>query len=351
MNGNQRTVRVAVDVMGGDHAPQEIVSGAIDAAKELGVKINLVGDPLVIRGEIDRHDVSGLPIEVTPSQGVIHETDQPARALRQKPHASIVISTGLVKKGLADASVTMGSTGAAMATAAVMLGVFDGIDRPSLGGPIIGLASHTMILDVGTNVDCRASQLLSFGVIGSVFARKFWQIEKPRVALLSVGAEAGKGNRQVKEASALFSKSGLYFIGNLEANDLPYDKADVVVCDGFVGNIVMKLSEGLGSALSKRVKTRLDGKISVAEGGELATEIYELTNVTEAWGGGPLLGVNGVSIVGHGRAKSDSVKRAIETAKQAVEVDLVPALSQELARLNATNVSSNSSESQSKEPR
>ncbi len=331
----QQPVRVAVDAMGGDYAPQEIVSGAIDAARELGVKIGLVGDPPVIESELARHDVSGLHIEVTPSDGVIGEGDQPARALRQKPRASIVVSTGLVKKGLADASVTMGSTGAAMATAAVVLGVFDGIDRPALGGPIVGLAPHTVILDLGTNVDCRPSQLLSFGVIGAVFARQFWQIESPRVALLSVGAEAGKGNRQVKEATELLSASGLNFIGNLEANELPYDKADVAVCDGFVGNIVMKLTEGLGSAISERVQASLDEKLGSAEVAALASEIYEVNNVTETWGGGPLLGVNGVSVVGHGRAKADSVKRAIGTAKQAVDVDFVPALSEELARLNA----------------
>jgi glycerol-3-phosphate acyltransferase PlsX len=309
------------------------VAGAVAAAREDKVRIGLVGDPDVVKTELAKHDTDGLPIMVVPSEGVILEEDQPALALRQKPRASIVVATGLVKKGMADASVTMGSTGAAMAAAAVVLGVIEGLERPALGGPIVGLASRTVIIDVGTNVDCRPAQLLSFGVIGQVFARQFWGIERPRVALLSVGAEAGKGNRQVKETTDVMTRSGLNFVGNVEANDLVRGEVDVAVCDGFVGNVVMKLTEGFGRAMSEHLSSRLKGKLPEADLEALTTEVYDVNNVVEAYGGGPLLGVNGVSVVGHGRGKADSVRRAIGTARRTVEVRFVEELNEELAKV------------------
>ena len=205
----------------------------------------LVGDPEAVERELSQYEnADKLPIRVVPSEGVIQEGEQPALALRQKPKASVLVATGLVKRGMADACVSMGSTGATMAAAAVILGLAKGVERPALGGPVVGVAPQTCILDLGANVDCRPAQMLSFGAIGAVFARSFWGIENPRVALLSVGAEAGKGNRQVSETTEIFESSGLNFIGNIEANDVPKRAAEVVVCDGFVGNIVMKLTEG-----------------------------------------------------------------------------------------------------------
>ena len=328
-----RLIQVAVDAMGGDHAPGEVVAGAVEAARLDGVGVMVVGDPEAVQAELARHDTAGLPVVAVPSEGMIREEDQPALALRQKPRASIMVATGMVKEGKADASVTMGSTGAAMAAAAVVLGVIDGIDRPALGGPIVGLSPRTVVLDVGTSVDCRPAQLLSFAVIGDVFARQFWGVQRPRVALLSVGSESGKGNRQVKEATTLLAQSGLNFIGNVEANDLPFYKADVAVCDGFVGNVVMKLTEGLGNAMADRLRGRLSEKLNEADLTALMQEVYELSNVTEAYGGGPLFGVKGVSVVGHGRAKADAIRRAIGTAKRAVEVGLVSKLNEELVRV------------------
>jgi glycerol-3-phosphate acyltransferase PlsX len=325
-----KVVRIAVDAMGGDHAPGEIVSGAVEAASSGGLQILLVGDAERVNAELVRHDADALPITIVPAEGVIEEGEQPARALRLKPRASVVISTGLVQKGLADAAVSLGSTGAAMAAAAVMLGTFEGIDRPAIGGPIMGVAPRTMVIDVGSNVDCRPSLLLSMGVIGDVFARTTWGIENPRVALLSVGGEVGKGNRQVREATELFEKSGLNFIGNVEANNIPEGKAEVVVADGFVGNVVMKLTEGLGAVLADRVRHRLKGKLAESEIEDLARDLFEVNNVAETFGGGPLLGVRGVIVLGHGRARADSVRRAIETAAQTVEAGFIPRLSDEL---------------------
>jgi glycerol-3-phosphate acyltransferase PlsX len=295
----------------------------------------LVGDPDKVQAELAKHDTRDLPIGVIPSEGVIGEGEPPALAQRQKPRASVLVATGMVKKGHADACVSMGSTGAAMAAAAVILGVIEGISRPALGGPIIGLAPRTVVIDLGTNVDCRPAQLLSFAVIGHVFARQLWAVERPRVGILNVGAEAGKGNRQVRETTELFANSGLNFIGNVEANDLPLNKAEVVVCDGFVGNIIMKFTEGMGQALSEHLRTRLEGKLPQSELDELVSEVYDLHNAVKAHGGGPLFGVNGVSVVGHGRARADAVERAIGMARLVVESGFIGKLNQELAQVRA----------------
>lgn len=330
---SERT-RIAIDAMGGDQGPEVIVAGAVQAFKEGDGIIILVGDEAAIKRELAKHDVKDLPITIVPSEGVITEDDHPARALRQKPKASILVTTNMVKEGYADASVTMGSTGAAMAAATVLLGLAKGIDRPALGGPIIGLAPRTVVIDLGSNVDCRPGQLVKFGVIGSVFARQSWGYKDPRIALLSVGAETVKGNRQVRETAELFSKSDLNFIGNIEANDIFSEKADVVVCDGFVGNIVMKLTEGMGQAIADHLKVRLTGKLQDADMRQITSEIFELNNPLETFGGAPLFGVNGVSVIGHGRSKANAVRLAIKTAKETVENNFITKLNEELSQLD-----------------
>jgi glycerol-3-phosphate acyltransferase PlsX len=321
--------------MGGDNAPSEVVKGAVQFAATGQGQVMLVGDPAALAQELEAYDASRLPIGVVPSEGVISEDESPALALRQKPRASILVSTGMVKQGHADASVTMGSTGAAMAAGAVVLGLAKGVERPALGGPVLGVAPNTCIVDLGANVDCRPRQLLSFGALGDVFARTFFGVDDPRIALLSVGAEAGKGNRQVRETTELFETSGLNFIGNIEANDLPKGVAEVVVCDGFVGNIVMKLTEGLGQELGSHLRSRLDGKVPSADLDLLLSELYDMSNVVESRGGGPLLGVNGVSVVGHGAARADAVERALATAKLAVETDFVTQMNRRLELLDS----------------
>ena len=328
-------VRIAVDAMGGDNAPGDVVSGAVAAAREGGVQILLVGDPAEVQAELSKHDAANLPIAMIPSEGVIVEGEAPAMALRQKPRASILVATGLVKQGKAHASVTMGSTGGAMAAAAVVLGLSEGVDRPALGGPVVGVSPNTVIIDLGTNVDCRPAQMLSFAVIGDVFARQFWGIEQPRVALLSVGEEAGKGNRQVRETTALLEKSGLRFIGNVEGDDIAAGKAEVVVCDGFVGNIVMKLTEGLGKALSAHMSKSLKGKLTDADLDAVIQDVHDLTNIVQTRGGGPIFGVNGISVVGHGSGDAIAVRRAIGTAKFTHDIDFIPKLNEEMAEVYA----------------
>ena len=334
MTSNKQTklVRIAVDAMGGDFAPKEVVQGAIEAASSKDVQVILVGDPKAVQFELSKHNVSGLPIAVIPSEGVIMEGEPPAQALRQKPKASILVCHGLVKMGHADAVVTMGSTGAAMAASVITFGTMEGIERPALGGPILGLAPKAVLIDLGTNVDCKPAQLLSFGIIGSVFARLILSVENPRVALLSVGAEEGKGNRQVKDTTLIFKHSGLNFIGNVEGHDIPLQKADVVVCDGFVGNVLMKYTEGVGEAFAAYVKQKVAGKLSDAEANKLHQQIFDLTNLVENVGGGPLFGVKGVSVVGHGRSKAGAIQRAIKTAKLAVEINFIQAQEAELKK-------------------
>ena len=326
-----RRYRIAVDAMGGDHAPAETVRGAVDAAAQGGVDVLLVGEPDALEPLLPSPLPDGL--RVAPSDGVITEDDQPMEALRAKPRASIAVAAGLVKEGMADAYVTMGSTGAAMAAGVVALGCLDGIERPALGGPFLGLAPRTVLLDLGTSVDNRPSQLLTYGVLGSVLATVFLGIEEPRVALLSVGAEESKGNRQVREAHQLFRDSGLRFIGNVEGVDVPLGRADVIVCDGFVGNILMKFAEGLGMAVVEYLRNAAGTQDSGGDAAALLGKLSLLTNYVEHVGGGPLLGLNGLAIVGHGRSKAASVTASIEMARTSVERDLVGAMRRELERV------------------
>ena len=322
--------RIAVDAMGGDFAPSEIVKGAVEGAKRLGVHVLLVGDKAKVESELRHIEYDGAPITVVPSEGKVSEGEHPIQELRKNPRASIAVAVGLVKEGKADALVTMGSTGASMASATLGLGLLPGLERPCIGGPFVGTVRHTAILDLGSNIDCRPQQLLSFAVMGCVFARKFFGVENPRVGLLSVGVEEGKGNRLTKESHPLLQQSPLNFIGNVEGMDLLTDKAHVVVCDGFVGNILLKFAEGLGAALAAYLKDKLRERLEDQEADALSRDLWVQTNLSRRMSG-PLFGVNGNVIIGHGSAKSQEVVGAIETAKRSVELDLVSSLKEELA--------------------
>ena len=325
------SIPVALDAMGGDHGPPQTVAGAVEVARR-GAQVLVVGDPPAIKAELDKHDVDGLSLRVVASDGVVGEREQPARALISKPNASVFVATRLVKEGEAKAAVSMGSTGATIAAATMLLGTFDGIERGALGGPIIGPAPNTVIIDLGTNMDARPRQLADFAALGVAMARVILEVEDPRVAVLSVGAEEGKGNRLVRETSDLLKTSGLTFIGNVEASDLPFGCAEVVVCNGFVGNVMLKLTEALGAVISRDVRERLADN---PNGEDLANHIYNLTNRIEAYGGGPLLGVRGVVIVGHGHSRAGSIARAVETARMTAARGFVREAEEEVARLRA----------------
>ena len=322
--------RIAVDAMGGDHAPAEIVEGALQGAKTHNVQVILVGDPPSLQSELARLEIPPESVPIAPSEGSVTEGEHPVRALRKNPRASVAVATGLVKTGNADAMVSMGSTGGAMASAALGLGLLPGVERPCVGGPFISLAPHTAILDVGSNIDCRPQQLLSFAVMGCVFVRKFLGIPNPTVGLLSVGQEEGKGNRQVQEAFPIFKESGLNFVGNVEGSDILADKTNVVVCDGFVGNVLLKFAESLGGSAAAYLQKKLQGKLPDAELQRLSQSLYDLTNRSRKTSG-PLFGVNGNVIVGHGSSRSAEVAGAIEMAKLCIQLDLANSIKQELA--------------------
>ena len=330
-----RGFRVALDAMGGDHAPAEIVKGGIAAARE-GATVFLVGVPERVQAELDNEDTAGLAIQVVPSDDAIEETEQPALALRRKPKASVLVAAGLVKEGMADAVVSMGSTGALMASAHFLLGTLENLDRPVLGGPALGYAPNTIWLDMGANVDARPAQFLDFAAIGVATARAYLEIENPSVALLNVGEERTKGSKQVKEAYAGLENSGLNFIGNLEAHEAAQGRANVILADGFVGNALLKYSEGLGQAIARDLGERLAPEIGPEKARDIAMGIFRKINLMET-AGGPILGVNGIVIVGHGRARAPMVHGAIRTAQLMKDHDVVAAIKAELAAIHARN--------------
>jgi len=335
-NYNARAFRVSLDAMGGDFGPSETVPAAIEAVASKDLEVLLVGDPKEIQAEITRYSAQALPLQIIPSEGVIRDDESPLQALRAKPKASAVIGVGLVKEGLADAFVTMGSTGAAMAASAFGLGLMEGIDRPALGGPIYGLAEKTVLIELGSSIDCNPTKLLNFAALGVAFARTYLDIENPRVALLSVGSEANKGNKQMKETFPVFQQSGLNFIGNVEGHDVVSDTADVIVCDGFVGNILLKAFEGIGDTLATYMKQRLSGLLSDADASSVSQDVYDLLNRTEHTGGGPLFGIKGNVIVGHGRARATAISGAIATAKRLGAISLTAKMQEELASIQVS---------------
>ena len=335
-------IRVAVDAMGGDHAPAEVVKGAVEAAGTQQVRIALVGDQTAIERELAScglTDAQDSRITIVPAVGRIGDDEHPLQALRSKPQASVAVATKMVKKGMADAVVSMGSTGATMASSALVLGMLPGLERPCIGGPFLGLAPRTVLIDMGSSVDCRTPLLLSFAAMGSVFASSFLGIENPRVGLLSVGSEEAKGNRQVQEAYQLFKGSSLNFVGNVEGMDFFTGKADVIVCDGFVGNILLKFTEGLGATISHYLKKVLQDKLPADQLDSLAYSVWEANNLPRKMGG-PLFGVDGAVVVGHGSSKADGVSGAIDTARRIVELDLVNSFRGQLAALGGPEAES-----------
>jgi len=330
---SRKSVKVAVDAMGGDYAPQEIVKGAVQAVGKDGAEVILVGSEDAIQRELQKYDISGLPIRVVNASEAIQEGESPVAALRHKPDASVLVAMRLVKEGEADAVMSMGYTGAVMVSAIEILGKMEGIKRPSAGGLLCGFAPNTVVVDMGPNADCKPRDLMNFAVIGSVIARKMLHISNPTVALLSNGAEEGKGNKLVKEAYQLFKKSALNFIGNVEGNDIPTGRANVIVCDGFTGNILIKFCEGLGDSIIERLKVTLDKRLPKEELDAISSDLFALTHIADVGGGGIICGVNGVVWIGHGRSKAPQVTETIHQVKLAVEANLLEEIRSELGKL------------------
>ena len=324
---------IALDAMGGDHGPVVTVPAALKAIATGGIAVALVGDPVAIQTELDRYDTPAKQLtQIVPSEGVVAEDESPALAFRSKRRASIFVAAGVVKAGKAAGFVSMGSTGASIAAATVVYGTLDGIDRGALGGPIIGYAPNTVIVELGSNVDARARLMVDFAALGNIMSKVIYKNENPRIAILSIGSEAGKGNALVKETTALLESTDLNFVGNIEPHDLPLGNVEVVICDGFIGNVVLKLVEGLGTAVVNQVKEVLG---ETEDSNKLSQAIFEKMNTLEAFGGGPLLGVDGLAIVGHGASGVDAVANAIGTAQFVLDTGLIGAQQGELDRIRA----------------
>lgn len=333
-------IRVAVDTMGGDFGPPETVKGALQGLDTHNIELLLVGDQDLLESELAHYDIKNKPVKVVASVGKIGDDEHPIEGLRRKPKSSILVATKLLKSGDADLLVSMGSTGASMASSVFILGLMDGLERPCIGGPFLGVAPRTVLVDMGSNIDCRPPLMLSFAALGSVFSQKFLGIDNPRVGLLSVGSEAAKGNRQVHESYQLLQESHLNFIGNVEGMDFFTGRVDVIVCDGFVGNILMKFTEGLGTALSHYVEQRLADHLPAAELAKVSSDLWETTNMPRTMGG-PLFGVNGMVILGHGSCRASGIAGAIDTGVRCAQIGMVDSMRQELAQLSSTEVLKN----------
>jgi phosphate acyltransferase len=320
-------VRIAIDAMGGDNAPSEIVAGALRAQEELGVDVLLVGDPEQIEASLKRHTHSATPsgIEIVPSEGTIEMEEEPLTALRRKPKASINVAMDLVKKKKADAVVSAGHSGAAMAAALLRLGRLPGIDRPAIGAvlPTMIAGKPVIVLDVGANVDCRPKFLEQFALMGTIYSQYVLGNSDPKVGLLNIGEEPNKGNELALQTHQLLSDNpNIPFIGNAEGRDVLSGTFDVIVCDGFVGNILLKFAEAVGEValqiLREELPRGLHGKAGVTLLRPNLKRIKQRMDHAEH-GGGLLLGVAGVCIISHGSSQAPTIFNAARLAKDAID--------------------------------
>ena len=330
-------MRIVVDAMGSDNNPVPDVAGAVMAAHKLKDTIILVGDDTAIKTELAKHDTNGLSLEIVHADQVITMEDKPSLIVREKKNSSMHVCMNLVKTGDADAFVTVGNTGAALGIAMlrnVGLGRILGIKRPALG-VIFPTPERPMLIDNGANADCKPEYLLQFALMGSLYVERVLEINSPRVGLLSNGEEEGKGNILIQEAIPLLEAADINYIGNIEPKDFMGGVADVVVTDGFTGNIMMKTAEAVASYMSKMIRVNIKSNPITAVGGLLARPAFDRVKKhldPDEVGGAPLLGVNGVVIIGHGRSGAIAIMRAIEQAKHVAEKQVVDAIAAGIGR-------------------
>jgi len=327
-------MRIVLDAMGGDRAPQVAVEGGVMAAREYGIEVVLVGPQQVVEAELAKHDTTGLSLPVVHASQVIEMTDEPSMAARQKKDSSMVVGMNLVKKGEADAFTTAGNSGGALAAALFHLGRIKGIRRPALSTIFPTRKGFCFISDIGANTDCKPEYLLQFGIMSSAYAERVLGIPNPKVGIVSNGEEEGKGSILVKEASKLLKNSHLNFVGNVEGKDIPAGLADVVVTDGFSGNVVIKLSEGVATLLMGVMEEEIKKRPTAVLGALLARsalrEVKSRLDYSE-YGGAPLLGVDGVIIIGHGRSNAKAIKNMVRVGKEAVEKGMLEAIKEGIA--------------------
>jgi phosphate acyltransferase len=316
-------VQIALDAMGGDYGSEELIAGALLAVKQTGLSVSLVGDESLLRKHLDvlnPDSKSEKLIKIVHSSQVIEMNEHPVDAIRKKKDASIMVAFDLVRRGEADAAVSAGNSGATLAAATRKLGRLEGISRPGIASIFPTLKKPVVLMDIGANVDCRPQHLFQFGMMAAAFSR-INDVKNPRVGLLSIGEETGKGNSLIKETYPLLEKSTLNFIGNVEGRDVFQGEVDVIVCDGFVGNICLKVSEGLAEAAMQMLRDEIVKSFRAKIGYLLARHAFKAfkKRVDYAeYGGAPLLGIDGIGIICHGKSSAQAIKNALlEAAKMA----------------------------------
>ena len=328
-------IRIAVDAMGGDHAPAAAVDGAVAAARHLSIRIALVGSTPALEAALAPHpDWRDLGLSIVEAPDVVGMADPPAATLRRRPRASIRVAADLVARHDAAALFSAGNTGATVMAAHAAFGMIPGVDRPALATIIPTRQRPAVLLDSGANLECRPHHLLQFAIMGSVYARLALGVERPRVGLLSIGEEESKGNELTRDAHQLLKTAALNFIGNVEGREIYSGSADVIVCDGFTGNVVLKTSEGLVDAVEALLADELQGTFSSQVGYLLSRRAFRRfrrrVDYSE-FGGAPLLGVAGLAIVGHGRSSAKAVRNAIAVAYRFATSDFVHRVEEEIA--------------------
>ncbi len=330
-------ITIAVDAMGGDHAPRPEVEGAIVAAREFGVRILLVGLAPELKRELAKHSHRGLPIEIVPASEIISMEDSPSQAFRKKKDSSAHVAAKLVRGGQADGMISAGNTGAVMAVARFGLGTLSSVDRPALAAPFPTARGGTsVLLDAGANVDSKPAHLVQFAVMGEIYYRAIFGTRRPKVALLSIGEEEMKGNELTREVHSRLKQSTLNFVGNVEGREIFGGDVDVIVCDGFIGNIALKISEGVAQHIVNLLKDALQSTLSSQVGYVLSRKAYKSFRKKidySEYGGAPLLGVRGVTVIGHGSSNAHAIKNAIRVATELVRGGVNERIEQELSML------------------
>jgi len=333
-------VKIAVDAMGSDHAPTVEVEGAVQAAEQYGVSIFLVGLEDRIREILSKYDTGGLSIEVVNASEVITMEDSAATAVRRKRDSSIRVAVKLLRDGIVSGVVSAGNTGAVMATSKLVLGTLPVVDRPALSSVLpTQKGKPAILLDVGANVDCKPLHLEQFAIMGDIYSRSIFGIRRPRVGLLSIGEEDTKGNELTKEAFKSLKRAPINFIGNVEGRDIFKGDVDVIVCDGFTGNVALKLSEGLietfREMLGQELKKTIQAKVGFILSQQAFRDFSRRLDYSE-YGGAPLLGINGITIVCHGRSNSNAIKNAIRVANEFCKHNVNQAIDTEFRKLGLT---------------
>jgi glycerol-3-phosphate acyltransferase PlsX len=325
-------MRIVLDAMGGDHAPDVTIHGAVWAARDFDMEIQLVGRPEVIRSELAKHATAGLALPIIPASEIIDMDDHnPANAVKAKSDSSMVVGIQMLRRGETDAFVTAGHSGGALAAALLHLGRIRGVKRPAIATvyPTLSERGFCFLLDIGANADCKPEYLCQFALMGSAYAEHVLGIPNPRVAIVSNAEEEGKGNMLVQDSLPLLRKGPFNFVGNVEGKDIPAGLADVVVTDGFTGNVILKVSEGVGKMLLDAIKSEIKARPLAVAGAALARPAFKAVGAMldyREYGGGALLGVDGVVIIAHGRSDAYAVRNAIRAARRAVESNIIEAI-------------------------